>query len=167
MKDEFKNVIKGKVVSLRPLKKEDCRKVCSWVNSPYIRETVDIKEKVSLEEEYEWFDKAERDVTKLVFAIDVEKDHIGNISLRNVSRVEKEGELTIFIGEESMQGKGYGYDALISFLGFCFDSMDLQRVYLKVFNYNKRAISLYRKAGFKKIGYEVDKIVMEKKKDAN
>ncbi|MDF2520579.1 MAG: acetyltransferase [Clostridia bacterium] len=54
----------------------------------------------------------------------------------------------IFIGKPENRGKGYGTEALKLFVDFAFMEMNLNRVQLLVFDFNKRAISSYEKVGF-------------------
>jgi RimJ/RimL family protein N-acetyltransferase len=51
-----------------------------------------------------------------------------------------------------LQGKGYGTEAVKLLLKFAFNDLNLNKVYLKVFQNNERAIKCYLKAGFVKEG---------------
>lgn len=73
---------------------------------------------------------------------------IGAIRLWRISERNRSAMLTIFIGERSHWGKGYGSDALRLALREAFGPMDLHRVELHVFEYNHRAIRSYEKVGF-------------------
>lgn len=73
---------------------------------------------------------------------------IGEVRLWRVSEANKAAMLTIFIGEKNLWGKGYGTDALRLVLHHAFDRMDLHRVELHVFGFNRRAIRSYEKVGF-------------------
>lgn len=57
----------------------------------------------------------------------------------------------IFMGEE-YTGRGYGTEAMELLLNFIFLEMNMERVHLKVFSFNERAIKSYLKAGFKEEG---------------
>ena len=52
--------------------------------------------------------------------------------------------------------KGFGSDAVIAFTDFCFTKLNLHKVYLRVFESNKRAICCYEKAGYKVEGRLVE-----------
>jgi len=49
-------------------------------------------------------------------------------------------------------GRGYGGELLAMILGYAFDELDLHRVQLTVFDYNERAIALYRSQGLQQEG---------------
>ena len=70
------------------------------------------------------------------------------MGLHNISWVERKAELGIMIGEKEFWGKGYGSDALREVLRISFEKMNLNRVYLRVFENNSRAIRAYEKCGF-------------------
>jgi RimJ/RimL family protein N-acetyltransferase len=52
------------------------------------------------------------------------------------------------IGDKAYWSKGYGTDAIVTFLRFAFEEMNLHRVDLTVDADNARAIACYRKCGF-------------------
>ncbi len=55
----------------------------------------------------------------------------------------------IYIGGAENRGCGYGAEALSLLVGYIFKQMNLNRVGLFVFDFNKRAIKSYEKIGFK------------------
>jgi len=58
----------------------------------------------------------------------------------------------IGIGEREYWGKGYGSDAMNLILRFAFETLNLKRVSLTVFEYNERAVHSYEKCGFRPEG---------------
>lgn len=73
---------------------------------------------------------------------------IGIISLINIDYKNRNGECIIDIGEKDYWGKGYATEAMRLLLDYGFLEMNLHRIYLKVFSFNKKAIKLYEKMGF-------------------
>ncbi|MBP2018494.1 RimJ/RimL family protein N-acetyltransferase [Symbiobacterium terraclitae] len=73
---------------------------------------------------------------------------IGLVRLWRISERNRSAMLTIYIGEKDHWGRGYGTDALRLVLREAFGPMDLHRVELHVFEFNRRAIRSYEKAGF-------------------
>ena len=78
-----------------------------------------------------------------------EETAIGNVSLRDVDRVNGSAELAILLAEPRVLGKGYGTDAVNTLLDFGFGELRLERIMLQVFDYNPRARRSYEKSGFK------------------
>jgi RimJ/RimL family protein N-acetyltransferase len=73
---------------------------------------------------------------------------IGSVSLERIDRENGSGGVGIFIGDRSLLGRGYGTDALRCLLDFGFGELRLERIELEVFDYNRRAMRSYEKAGF-------------------
>ena len=72
---------------------------------------------------------------------------IGNIELKNVKKTNAELGVCITY---SMQDKHYGSEAIRKFLDYSFEKFKLEKIYLKVFPDNLRAIHVYEKIGFKR-----------------
>lgn len=77
---------------------------------------------------------------------------IGITSLVQIDRKNRNAECIIDIGDKEYWGKGYGTEALSLLLDYAFSEMNLHRVSLQVFAFNLKAISMYRKIGFKQEG---------------
>ncbi|TCS93456.1 GNAT family N-acetyltransferase [Hazenella coriacea] len=77
---------------------------------------------------------------------------IGITSLINIDFKNRHAECIIDIGEKSHWGKGFGTEAMTLLLEYAFLEMNLNRVSLRVFSFNKKAINLYEKLGFKHEG---------------
>jgi len=73
---------------------------------------------------------------------------IGGTALRDVDRANGSAEALIFIGDKSAWGQGLGTDAMNALVDFGFGELRLERIQLHVFDYNRRAIRSYEKAGF-------------------
>ena len=74
---------------------------------------------------------------------------IGTIQLYDISGRNKSCFLGVRIGDFNYMGKGYGVDAIHTLLEYAFTRMDIQRVALRVYEYNERAFKCYIKCGFK------------------
>jgi len=94
--------------------------------------------------EERWFERQLNDEKSRIFAIETEKGvHIGNIGLHEIVYKDGKATLGIMIGEKGYWGQGYGSDALKALLRFAFEELNLHRLYLSVFDFNKRAIRCY------------------------
>lgn len=88
------------------------------------------------------------DHKKRCYVILSEKEEfIGIVELFNCSWKNRRAELSILL-KESERGKGYGYEAVQAILDIGFDECGFNRIYLRVLEYNIRAIECYKKAGF-------------------
>ncbi len=90
---------------------------------------------------------------KVVWAICERKaGHIGNISLSNISFINRNAELSIIIGNKSHWGKLVGFKAARKIIFHGFNKLNLKKIYLGTASSNKGMISLAKKIGMKKEG---------------
>ena len=73
---------------------------------------------------------------------------IGDICLEGIHWTHRDCFVGIGLGERAFWGKGYGTDAMKVILRFAFTELNLHRVTLDVFEYNRRGVRSYEKAGF-------------------
>jgi RimJ/RimL family protein N-acetyltransferase len=73
---------------------------------------------------------------------------IGACGLREIDRRNGSAEVSIFIADRKEWGKGLGTDAMRALLDFAFGEMRMERIWLRVFDYNPRAVRSYEKAGY-------------------
>ncbi|QDX92496.1 N-acetyltransferase [Brevibacillus laterosporus] len=91
--------------------------------------------------------------SKSYMIIDKESETpIGIVSLIQIDYKNRNAECIIDIGEKAYWGKGYGTEALRLLLDYAFLELNLHRVSLRVFSFNKKAIALYERMGFKHEG---------------
>ena len=77
---------------------------------------------------------------------------IGTCSLRSINHQHRNAELQIRIGVAKARGVGYGVEAVNLLLDHAFLDLNLQRVFLNVFEGNEVAIAAYKKCGFEMEG---------------
>ena len=149
-------MIDGKNVRLGPLKKEYLPHYVKWFNDPEMLQYLMMIRPMTLENEEQWYENAinkQNAVYFAIFLINEDKDHlIGNCSVQ-IDWKNKLGHLGITIGEKEYWGKGYGTEAMQLLVNYCFQSLNIHKIELNVFNFNTRAIKSYTKIGFKKEGH--------------
>jgi len=73
---------------------------------------------------------------------------IGFVGLDGIRWLHGDTFIAIGIAEAAYRGQGYGTDALRVALRYAFTELNLHRVSLDVFDYNRRALHTYEKIGF-------------------
>lgn len=91
---------------------------------------------------------SERMVEGLTFMVYDDETPIGVIAFMNLDDQNRHAELSIVIGNKDYWSKGYGSQIMEQQLKWGFHGLNLNRLYLHVFDFNKRAIALYEKMGF-------------------
>ena len=144
----------GKNVRLRALEKEDAHNCTRWLNDPEVIKFLYMNSPISFAMEEKWFESQllKSPNEGQVFAIEVlVKDqwvYIGNTGLDKIEPVNAQAEFGIFIGEKEFWNKGCGKEAARLILKHGFEDLNLNRIYLYVFENNLRAISAYNAVGF-------------------
>lgn len=127
--------------------------MATWNQDDELQYFVDCNLPDNFTELERWFQENVPRRNYQIFAIEtLEGDLIGDLELDHISRVNREGEVRIRIGEKRCWNKGYGTEALQLVLGYWFDVGKFERIYLRVYHFNQRAIRCYLKNGFKQMG---------------
>jgi RimJ/RimL family protein N-acetyltransferase len=146
-------MLKGENVGLRPLETEDAWLLYRWFNDQRVLEDLGAEHlyfAISMEEERRIVEHMVNDQDALWFIVQRLKgeEAIGIVGLANLEARTASAELRIVIGEPGQWGKGHGAEAIQMLLDHAFNVKNLHRVYLRVVEYNQRAISCYKKCGF-------------------
>ncbi len=145
--------LKGKNIYLRPPEKEDLSIFTRWLNDERIRLYTTRRKPLTLVMEEKIIENFNND-HKVFFVIceSASTKPIGTIDYR-LNWVNRRAELGIMIGEIDIQNKGYGRESLEIFLKYGFDTLNLHKICLEVYDFNERAIHLYESLGFKVEGH--------------
>lgn len=145
-------MITGNRVLIRGIEYEDLPQVYRWSNDQEIKELFDpIIEFLSFDEFVDRFNKTGKSKEHMDFTI-VEtetKKPIGICTLKDIDYINKNSLCTLYIGDADSRDKGYGSEAMKLLLEFAFKDLNLKRVGLWVFDFNKMAIKCYKKCGMK------------------
>lgn len=134
--------------------KDDIPVFIDWLNDPEVRHGISLYLPISKWEEEEWFEKMTgRTPNERPFTIEVRKEGetwkaIGNCGLFNIDWRNRNAEFGIMIGDKAYWNQGYGTEATILMQKHAFNTLNLHRIFLRVFANNPRARRAYEKAGF-------------------
>jgi RimJ/RimL family protein N-acetyltransferase len=146
-------MILGKTIRLRALEREDLKLLAGWLNDPEVRKNLSMYNPISMGQEEIWYEnmlKQPSDEQPLAIEVPEEEGWrlIGDISLMHLNWRVRDAELGLYIGEKSFWNRGFGRKAIRLLLRHAFQTMNLNRVYLRVNETNLRGIRSYEKAGF-------------------
>jgi len=148
-------LIKGKLINLRPLRKNDLDEIMKWINNSEVTKYLSsFGFSISRLEEEKYMEKmmSENDKQKNLVIETKDGKYLGQIALGHIDWKNRNAELGIVIGSKKYWGKGYGTEAIKLLLDHGFHLMNLYSIYLWVFEYNQRGIHCYEKCGFKRDG---------------
>ena len=87
---------------------------------------------------------------------DLNNKIIGEVVINEIDYKTSSASYRIAIFDKSNFNKGYGSIASKLVLDFCFDILDLHRIELEVYSFNKRGIKVYERLGFEIEGIRRD-----------
>ncbi|GAB6169465.1 GNAT family protein [Clostridium carnis] len=144
---------KGNLVKLRAYKEEDIDRATEFINDEETKKllVIDTPFPITKWKESEWIKSrdASSDLTYDFAIEDLETGkYIGGCSINNTNIKNRNCTIGIMIGDKAYWGKGYGTDALKVLIKFIFEEVNMEKIKLNVFSFNKRAIACYKKIGF-------------------
>ncbi len=146
-------MIYGDRIRLRAVSHDDLALFVEWLNDPEVRDGISIFLPMSQTHEEQWFEamlKRPQEEHPLMIEI---KDQdtwvpVGNIALFGIDWRSRNAEVGIMIGAKAYWNQGYGSEVMRLMLQHGFNTLNLNRIFLRVFDWNIRAVRAYEKVGF-------------------
>jgi diamine N-acetyltransferase len=142
--------LQGPRVTVRPLTRADLAQMAAWrpFDNPLYSDANWVQHSPRALDH--WYTRCSRVQRRLLYAVADETGYvIGSITLREIDG-RRSTRLGITLGADFVD-QGYGSEALSLFLDYYFKELGFERMVLDVVGYNRRAIRVYEKLGFKKI----------------
>lgn len=142
----------GHKVRLRAYRTDDIPLAHGYINDPEVKRFLmpGVPFPIRLEEEEEYIGEISSGRDDYSFAIETVEGgrYIGGCGINQVDWRNRFCEVGIFIGDKRLWGKGYGTEAFGLLVSFAFREMNLNKVKLRVYDFNERGIRSYAKLGF-------------------
>lgn len=150
-------------VSIRPITEADTEKIVRWRNAPSVTEHFVYRTPLTAADHLHWLHSRVQtgEVAQFIITDVLSGTEVGSVYLRDIDLQNKKCEYGIFIGEEDCRGKGIGTAAAHLALLHAFNKLGMNRVFLRVFADNLRAIKSYEKAGFRYEGTFRDDVIID------
>lgn len=146
-------MIIGERIRLRGIERPDLPLLTAWLNDPEVRFNLARDWPLSLANEERWFlelpNRPLHEQPLLIEALHADKwQPIGTCSYHGIHWQDRSAEVGIMIGAKEHWNQGYGTDTMRLLLKTGFETLNLHRMYLYVYERNVGAIRAYEKAGF-------------------
>jgi len=144
--------IESKRLMLRAVEPDDARFLADIINDPEVRSILgayDLVFPVSVDMEERWIAaESKTEDVHLIVTLKKGSAPLGILSLKDINKRNGSAHLSIILEKKSWD-RGYGTEAVTEVLSFLFHKKNMHRVWLRVAEYNERAIACYKKCGFK------------------
>lgn len=145
-------------IRFRAVERDDVPRYVEWLNDPEVIAGLVINLPMASWDEMRWFENlSHRDPETRPMAMEaIQPDgswkHIGGVGLEGIEWHNRSASFGIFIGDKHYWNKGYGSEATRLALKHGFETLNLNRISLQVYETNPRAIRAYEKVGFVREG---------------
>ena len=135
------------------MEKSDLPFYVRWFNDPEVIRHLKIFQPLSLGQEEQWYaDVLKKPVEEQPLCIEILQHNewifVGNLAFMTINQHDRSAEVGIAIGEKQYWGKGFGSEALTLLIEHGFNTLNLNRIFLHVYETNQRAVRSYEKTGF-------------------
>lgn len=143
--------LRGKKVNLRPVRREEIPLYAKWINDPDVRIFLNNTFPFTFEAEEKAYEKmSARDPNNVILAIETRRGElIGLMGIHNIDWVNRTATTGTNIGDKKYWGKGYGTDAKMTLLDYCFNTLGLHRINSTAIAYNERSVRYSLRCGYK------------------
>ncbi|MCC6952993.1 MAG: GNAT family N-acetyltransferase [Deltaproteobacteria bacterium] len=142
--------LRGETASLRPIESKDLSQLVEWRNQPETWAQFFNTSPLTEDGQAEWFKNLRSDKRRQLFVVTTpEGKAVGTVGLDTIDQLNQSAEIgNILIGDSSYRGKGLAQAAVSLLVDYCFERLNLRRLYLHVFEENAAARKVYEKCGF-------------------
>ena len=156
----------GSKIKLRAVEKDDVEAILKHWNTYQTRRFLVNVMPMSRRMEEEWIEQVtanQKMGKEYVFVIERLSDGelLGTCGLHSISWIHRNAVLGIAIYNPANWNKGYGTETMQMLLNIGFNFLNLHRIELEVLENNPRAISVYKKVGFKEVGRRREAVYLE------
>jgi RimJ/RimL family protein N-acetyltransferase len=141
----------GERLYLRGVEPEDAAAFAAWLSDPDVRRNLMRQRPLTVADEIEYIKRVNASETDLLLGVVLREGDrlIGGLGLHQIDVRNRHACFGISIGDKEQWDRGYGTEATRLLLAHCFEVLNLNRVWLQVYEYNGRGIHVYEKLGFR------------------
>jgi RimJ/RimL family protein N-acetyltransferase len=150
------DLFRGKLVRLTALADDDISTLVQWYQDPHFLRHFDSRPAYPKTEGElrSWLEELRKDERTMAFAVrPLEGDRlVGYLEIDGLDWQHGVCGMGLGIGDPADRGQGFGYEATQLALRYAFDELNLHRVQVTAFAYNRASIALLEKLGFRREG---------------
>jgi UDP-4-amino-4,6-dideoxy-N-acetyl-beta-L-altrosamine N-acetyltransferase len=133
-------------MQLVPLSQEYLGLVLEWRNKPEIRKNMYTTHEITKEEHKSWFNGLCNDLTRRYFVFELDGNPCGVIGFVDINKGSKSASWAFYSGDTSVRGIGSMME--IAALDYAFNTLELNKLFCEVLEFNESVIKFHKKHGF-------------------
>ncbi|MFC4860139.1 GNAT family N-acetyltransferase [Pseudomonas sp. MAHUQ-62] len=135
-------------IRLRLIEEQDLLATLSWRNREEARVWFKSSGLLSYEQHRNWFLRYQEKDDDFLFVIEADGNLVGQASVYGIDWDSGTAEVGRFLVAPEGAGKGYIHRACTELARFCGTELNLEYIFLEVFEHNERALRIYQQNGF-------------------
>lgn len=141
-------------ILLRAIEEDDLSLMAKWRSQPEVYEYFYEYLPISIRQQKNWYEKQLNDSTGInLIVAKTTGEAIGTVSIYHIDWRSRKAEWgRLLIGNPDWRSGGIGGEIEAMILEYCFEHLNLHKLYCEVLAENKSVISLHKKFGFKEDG---------------
>lgn len=151
--------IVGKIIVLRAVEEEDLEILREAINDPWLESLVSgWSFPISKVHQKLWFEKIEQNKNTIPLIIETkEAGVVGLTGIRNIDWKNRTADGGVKIFRKELTSRGIGLDTYMTFLRYCFDELQLNRINGSILSYNEAS----KKLLLHKVGYTQEGVMRQ------
>ena len=150
-------MLKGKLVALHAVEKEDLSQFRDWRNNSDFRKHFREYRELNMRQQEFWFEeKVIKDPTTLMFSIKRNDDNelMGCCGFVYINWVHRNADLSLYIGWQNayIDEEGYAEESCHLLLDYGFNELCLNKVWTEIYEFDEKKKALYDKFDFHQDG---------------
>ncbi len=147
-------MLNGKRVSLRAIEEADLGLIARWRSNPEVYEYFYEYLPISLSQQKDWYLSQKNNKSEINFSVVLNSgETIGTVSIVHIDLRNRKAEWgRLIIGPDEYKSAGYGREVEMLILQYCFEHLNLNKLYCEVLSTNMKVVNMHKKFGFKEEG---------------
>lgn len=141
-------------IQLRAIEESDLQIISVWRSNPEVYEYFYEYLPISARQQKNWYERQLADSSEINLVVSKsDRSPIGTVSIYNIDRRNRKAEWgRLVIGDVSARTGGVGAEVEVLVLEYCFEHLNLHKLYCEVLSSNVKVVSLHKKFGFSEEG---------------
>lgn len=143
-------MIKGKIVGLRAVEREDLSFLRDWRNLPNFRKNFREVRELSLTDQEAWFDSLQKTkhINYMFTIVDLKSNKpIGAAGILYINWIIRSGDFSFYIGdkEKYIGNDGVAEEAAQLLIDYGFNNLNLHKIWMELYEFDKQKIQFFTK----------------------